>query len=132
MRRTLVLIAVPFLALLMVAPAATASEGCAGPPCGPIPVIITIFLDEYKGVTFDENNVFASDGKVQYYFDIDQNGYAYDPQGEVKITFKVNKAPPWTRTTIEPTEIPIPVGSPQHVQPEGTDAGQLQFLYEQP
>lgn len=109
------------------------SASACGPPCGPIPVIITILLEKSKGLTFDENNVFETKGKVQYYFDIDQNGYAYDPAEEMKITTKINKQPPWVKTTVTPTEYDVPLQTwecPTCVQTEGSDPQQQMFMWE--
>jgi hypothetical protein len=111
---------------------ADAHSGCA-PPCGPIPVIITLTLDKSKNVDFDAKGDFSATGKIQYYFDIDQNGYAYDPTKEVAIELKVNKQPPWVQTTVEPTKVVVPIrpqdGCPTCVSPEGSPP-ETQFNWE--
>jgi hypothetical protein len=136
------------LSLILVAgffaPAASASldgaveSGCA-PPCGPIPVIITITLDKSRNVEFDADGKFEAVGKVQFYYDIDDNGYAWspDPREEVWVNMKVAKAPNWTQTTIEPTKFRVPIrpydeatqACTDCIRPEG-DAPQMQFVYE--
>lgn len=109
------------------------SDRCSDfPPCGPIPAIITIFLDKSKGLTF-ENDLFESDGKVQYYFDVDNDGYVFDPAPgeEVVIKMGVTKQPSWVKTTVEPLEHVVPVNDPRYVQQAGA-TGQLEFVYEFP
>lgn len=102
------------------------------PPCGPIPAIITIFMDKSKGLTF-ENNLFESDGRVQYYFDVDNDGYVFDPDPTQEVTIKmgVNKQPPWVKTTVEPAEMVVPVNDPRNIKDAGAP-GQLEFVYEFP
>ncbi|HEX9815931.1 MAG TPA: hypothetical protein VGB18_03035 [Candidatus Thermoplasmatota archaeon] len=102
------------------------------PPCGPIPAIITIFMDKSKGLTF-ENNLFESDGRVQYYFDVDNDGYVYDPDPtqEVVIKMGVNKQPAWVKTTVEPAEMVVPVNDPRYIKEAGAP-GQLEFVFEFP
>ena len=109
------------------------ADRCADfPPCGPIPAIITIFMDKSKGLTF-ENNLFESDGRVQYYFDVDNDGYVFDPDPTQQVVVKmgVNKQPPWVKTTVEPAEHVVPVNDPSHVKEAGAP-GQLEFVYEFP
>lgn len=106
-------------------------DRCA-PPCGPIPAIITIFLGKSKGLVF-ENNLFETDGRVQYYFDVDNDGYVFDPDPTKQVIAKmgVNKQPPWAKTTVEPAEHVVPVGDPTNVKDDGT-TGQLKFEFEFP
>jgi hypothetical protein len=109
------------------------ADRCADfPPCGPIPAIITIFLDKSKGLTFTDN-VFESDGRVQYFFDVDNDGYVFDPDPtqEVIVKMGVNKQPPWVKTTVEPTEHVVPVNDPTFVKDDGS-ATQKKFEYEFP
>lgn len=116
------------------------NSACA-PPCGPIPVIITITLDKSRNVAFDENGKFEASGKVQYYWDIDDNGYAWDPDPtkEVWVQMKVAKAPNWTKTKLEPEKFRVPIrpaeqaamGCLDCVKPEG-DPPAMQYVYEHP
>lgn len=110
MRFALGVATVLVLAFAVPVGASTASilrDDC-NPPCGPIPVIITILLEKSKGLTFEDGG-FESTGVVQYYYDITQNGYAYDPTKEMTVTLKVNKQPPWVSTSLEPMKYTVPL-----------------------
>lgn len=110
---------------------ATSTEHC-GPPCGPIPVIITILAEKTKGVRFDESGLFERTGVVEYYVDVDQNGYVYDPAKKVEVQMKVNKQPPWTKTSVTPQSFPVPLNPaecPTCHAPAAPSADELQFLY---
>jgi hypothetical protein len=103
-------------------------------PCGPIPAILTIYMDKSKGVTFTDNK-FESDGRVQYYFDVDNDGYVFDPDPREEIIVKmgVNKQPAWVKTTVEPAEHRIPISvadCPDCIKVDAT--GQAEYNYEFP
>ena len=112
----------------------SATGTCAGGvPCGPITVILTIILEKSKGIRFGDSNVFETKGKVTAYWDVDMEGYWYDPAKEIEIKFGVSKQPPWVKTTIEPAKMKLPYRPwecPGCVQPESSNPGDLMFYWE--
>lgn len=113
----------------------TTSTAHCGPPCGPIPVIITILMDKTKGVRFDESGMFEREGVVEYYVDIYQNGWIYDPTKQVEVQMKINKQPPWTKTSVEPSKFRVllsPAECPTCYTPRDPSLEGLQYVYRHP
>lgn len=131
MVRFLASVALAALVLVSVAPAVSA-DGCASPPCGPIPVVINIKLDKWKGLTFEAQDELTFDGTVSFYVNVDQDGWWYDQQSPPVMTFRVNRQPPWIRTTIEPDNYVVPVSDPTFLGPEGSNPNEVQFYWEAP
>lgn len=124
--------ALTFILLLFGALPPTAEADCA-PPCGPIPVIIDIETGDKKKFAFGAEESLVLEGVVSYYVNVDGDGFWFDPQNEPKITFRVNKQPPWVKTTIEPSEFTVPLSDPRYLSPEGSpEELQLQYYWEAP
>jgi MYXO-CTERM domain-containing protein len=125
---------------VMLLPAAAAEQGTTTPgafdgrcsiPCGPIPVIITIKLEQTDDLAFEGKDEMVLPGTMEYRFDIDQDGYLYDPQEEPVVVFKTPRSVPWVEVSVEPPEVTIPVRDPQYIQmddPEN-DPSQMSYVY---
>lgn len=116
-------------------PAETASAHC-GPPCGLIPVMLSITLDRFTDLAFANESTITVKGNVEYYWDIDQDGYAYDPNKEVEMTlgFYMERVPAWIEPKVTPAKARVPVRPSDNcmdcVQPDNAQGqGQLMFRW---
>jgi hypothetical protein len=109
-------------------------EADCAPPCGPISVVLSLKVEKTRELVVPEDGPLTLPGKITYYFDADQEGYAYDDDNKPVATFKVPRGVSWLRATFEPSEIAIPVDDPKYIQQEDpqNDPSQLMFYYEHP
>lgn len=125
--------AAAFVLLAGLVVSGSAAAHCAGPPCGPIPVVIDFKTGDKKKFSFEGQDAFTLDGTISVYIDIDQNGFWYDPEKPPQLTFQTNKQPPWLKARVEPDHFEVPIADPQYVGPEGSpDQMQSQFYWEAP
>lgn len=120
------------------APITSPVDDCMGPPCGLIPVLVTISVDKWKDLTFGTSDTITVQGEVEYYWDIDQDGYAYDAQKTVEMTLGLymERVPGWIEPKITPTKVTVPVrpqdGCNDCVQPDNAQGqGHLMFRWVQ-
>lgn len=110
-------------------------EDCAAAaiPCGPIPVIVTMQLGDTKNLEFPESGEIALEGKLVYYFDVDNDGYGHDQTNKPVVTFSTPRGVPWVDISVEPAEVQIPVDDPTYIsQTDPNDPGQYHYEYTHP
>lgn len=144
MRAPLVTTGFALLGLLgLLAPGAAATDvspvAHCNPPCGLIPVVVTITLEKSTGLAFGAEDKVVLKGTVEYYWDIDQDGYAYDPnlEMEMKIDFYRERVPGWIEPKVEPAKVKVPVRPQDNcsdcVQPDTAQGqGNLMFRWTHP
>lgn len=113
------------------AAASNPATACA-PPCGPIPVLLEIELEQWKNLTFGDAQELILEGTVSFYVDVDRDGFYYDQDENPTLTFRVNREPPWMRTTIEPPQYEVPVNDAAYIQQDNGGADQLMYYWTAP
>jgi hypothetical protein len=106
-------------------------DGRCSVPCGPIPVIISIQLDQdARELEFPPDGKIEMTGEFLYYFDVDQDGYGYDPQNLPVVAFKTPRSVDWAEVKVEPGEVPIPVDDPSYIKQDDPMQQPEQSRYE--
>jgi hypothetical protein len=130
--RVAVLLSGLLLAASLALAGAPASACAAAPPCGPIPVVIEIRVDGPRYDNFGESSELVREGVVSFYINVDNDGFWFDPDKPPKMTFHVNRQPPWVRTAVTPDGYTVPISDPKYLSQEGGQPDQVQFYWEAP
>lgn len=125
-----------FLGLGLLTGPTAAAPACAGasanPPCGPIPVLIYVTMDQWKGLQFEGAQSMEFDATLSFYVNVDQDGFYYDQENPPIVTFRVNREPPWVKTTVEPSQFVVPIDDVQYLSQENGEPTEIQYLWETP